>query len=215
MNATATQWAWRQHLPSTHKLVLLALAFVADVDGTCSPSITSLAALCSVSTRTVRRALRDLEADGLLKAEPRLRPDGSTTSNQYRLCVTAGHVVSPAPDTGVMGPGRMQAAWDDRPRHGELGQAGIISTGYAPRDAGPMASGREREVTSVPGDRNRGVPSIQAAETLVGAASPGPGLDGHTPPPVPAAGTATSPAVATGAPTTEKPFAYLRSVIGG
>ena len=88
MNVRAIRWAWAQNLPSTHKLVLLALADLADAAGQCSPNISSLAVLCNVSTRTIRRALRDLEADSLLTAQTRLRPDGSVTSNQYALAMT-------------------------------------------------------------------------------------------------------------------------------
>lgn len=109
MNEQAIRWAWGQNLPSTHKLVLLALAHLADAAGLCSPSISSLAALCSVSTRTVRRVLRELEADSLLTAQARLRPDGSVASNQYALCMMGGHPVSPSPDIHVIAPGHSVA----------------------------------------------------------------------------------------------------------
>jgi hypothetical protein len=112
MNERAIRWAWCQSLPPTHKLVLLALAGLADAAGQCSPSISSLAALCSVSTRTVRRALRDLEADSLLTVQTRLRPDGAVTSNQYALAMTGGHTMSPALDTHVIGPGHLMAEVD-------------------------------------------------------------------------------------------------------
>lgn len=118
MNEQAIRWAWCQNLPSTHKLVLLALAHLADAAGLCSPSISSLAALCSVSTRTVRRVLRDLEADSLLAVQARLRTAGSTTSNQYALCMTGGHPVSPSPDFHVISPDHSVAGADDTARPG-------------------------------------------------------------------------------------------------
>ena len=48
-------WAWRQNLPSTAKLVLLALADAADDEGNCWPSVATIAGKAGVTTRTVRR----------------------------------------------------------------------------------------------------------------------------------------------------------------
>ncbi|MGB5255148.1 MAG: helix-turn-helix domain-containing protein, partial [Sedimenticolaceae bacterium] len=45
-------WAWRQALTPTLKLVLMALADAADDQGVCWPSVSTLAKKCSVSTRT-------------------------------------------------------------------------------------------------------------------------------------------------------------------
>ena len=83
-------WAWRQTLTPTLKLVLMALADPADDQGVCWPSISTLAKKCSVSTRTVRRSLRVLMDSGMLIAEARRRGDGSSTSNRYRLLIAGG-----------------------------------------------------------------------------------------------------------------------------
>jgi hypothetical protein len=53
-------WAWRQNLPSTAKLVLLALADAADDEGNCWPSVATIAGKAGVTTRTVRRVMETL-----------------------------------------------------------------------------------------------------------------------------------------------------------
>ena len=53
-------WAWRQALTPTLKLVLMALADAADDQGVCWPSVSTLAKKCTVSTRAVQRSLRVL-----------------------------------------------------------------------------------------------------------------------------------------------------------
>lgn len=103
-------WAWRQPLAPTHKLVLMALADAADDHGVCWPSVSTLARKCSVSSRTVQRALRVLMEQRLLVAEPRRRSDGSSTSNRYRLLLTGDDRLSAPREAG-----------DTRAGHGCLG----------------------------------------------------------------------------------------------
>lgn len=98
-------WVWAQRLAPAAKMVLLALADAADDDGVCWPSVPMLADKCSISTRTVRRILQDLVANGLLQAEARFRGDGSSTSNRYKLPIKGGDKLSGAPDTGDRPPG--------------------------------------------------------------------------------------------------------------
>ena len=99
-------WAWRQALTPTLKLVLMALADAADDQGVCWPSVSTLAKKCSVSTRTVRRSLRVLMDSEVLMAEARCRGDGSSTSNRYRLLIAGGDNMSPPRDAGVTRPGQ-------------------------------------------------------------------------------------------------------------
>lgn len=100
------QWAWHQALPSTQKFVLLALADIADDDGVCWPSVSTIAKRCAVSTRTVRRALRDQIKADFVQCALRYRVDGSTTSNRYVLNLRGGDAVSGAPDISTTGEGR-------------------------------------------------------------------------------------------------------------
>ena len=80
-------WAWSKALPPTSKLVLMALADIADDLGVCWPSHPTLAAKCSLTDRTLRRVLSLLQAQKLVFIEPRFNTNGSRTSNRYRLAV--------------------------------------------------------------------------------------------------------------------------------
>lgn len=82
-------WAWSTTLPPTPKLVLTALADIADDQGVCWPSVKAMARKCSLSARSVQRILQSLQLQHLLSIEPRLRKDGSRTSNRYRLAIDA------------------------------------------------------------------------------------------------------------------------------
>lgn len=80
-------WAWSIALAPTSKLVLMALADIADDQGVCWPSHPTLAAKCSLTDRTLRRVLILLQAQKLVFIEPRFNSNGSRTSNRYRLAV--------------------------------------------------------------------------------------------------------------------------------
>ena len=62
-----------------------AKPIAAETDGTCWPSVRRIAADLKLSRRTVQRALADLERHGFLERTHRQRPNGSLTSNFYRL----------------------------------------------------------------------------------------------------------------------------------
>src|SRR5208283_3936170 len=66
-------------------LVYLALAKHADGEGTCWPSMATIAKLARCARETVARSLKHLEARGYLKRTARFRPDGGVTSNAYQL----------------------------------------------------------------------------------------------------------------------------------
>jgi hypothetical protein len=119
MSIQAMTWAWSVALPPTSKLVLMALADIADDRGICWPSHPTLAAKCSLTDRTVRRVLVSLQAHKLVVVEPRFNTTGSRTSNRYRLAVDThqdklsggtrttliegeGHQCPGPPDTGVL-----------------------------------------------------------------------------------------------------------------
>jgi hypothetical protein len=98
-------WAWQAPLPPGPKIVLLALADIADDEGICWPGHRSLAAKCSITVRTVQRTIAGLQAHGQLLIEPRYRQDGSRSSNRYRLPIETPHdKLTWGDDAGVVGP---------------------------------------------------------------------------------------------------------------
>lgn len=100
------QWVLDNSTATGHsRMVLVGLANHADDDG-CNawPSVATLARYCRVSERTIQRALKQLEADGLILVErqsggsngiqPRWRP------NRY-IVVKRGDNVTPRIENGV------------------------------------------------------------------------------------------------------------------
>lgn len=63
--------AFKTSLPSTQKLVLLALCDCANDQGECYPSVSALQAKCSLSDRGVQKAVAELESMGYLRRETR------------------------------------------------------------------------------------------------------------------------------------------------
>jgi len=88
MSVQAITWALRQRVRSaTHKAVLLVLANRMDPTGFGWPSQKLVARESQCSDRTVRRALADLEADGLLVRSDRRRKDGSYTTDAVQFAM--------------------------------------------------------------------------------------------------------------------------------
>jgi len=70
---------------SVEKFVIMALNEHADADGgNCFPSTTTLAEETILSRQTVSKALKSLEAKGLIKVTPRFR-NNAQVSNNYKL----------------------------------------------------------------------------------------------------------------------------------
>ena len=63
--------AWALDLPSTEKLVLLALADNANDSGCCWPSMATIARKCGLTDRAVRAAMRRLEEGGHVSSSER------------------------------------------------------------------------------------------------------------------------------------------------
>jgi DNA-binding MarR family transcriptional regulator len=83
-NPYVTYWAWEQRVSPTQKLVLLAFAGHANEVFDCWPSEARLGELTGLPVRTVRRAVHELEAKGLiLYLRLRLKQD-------RRICCRAG-----------------------------------------------------------------------------------------------------------------------------
>lgn len=87
MSYRATNWAYELDIKSPAKPVLVALADMADEASTCFPGQDRLAYMTGLSPRTVRRALDDLEAAGLITRTRRHDTRGVRSSDRYRLSV--------------------------------------------------------------------------------------------------------------------------------
>ncbi len=74
-----------QALGPVDVLVYLALAKHADGEGTCWPSMATIARVARVCRSKAFQAIKHLEALGYLKRTARFRPDGGVTSNAYKL----------------------------------------------------------------------------------------------------------------------------------
>ena len=74
-----------QELGAVDVLVYIALAKHADADGTCWPSLATIAQLARVCRSSAAQAIKHLEARGYLRRTARFRPDGGVTSNVYKL----------------------------------------------------------------------------------------------------------------------------------
>lgn len=104
MSIRAMIWAWGRPLGPAAKLTLMALADIADDQGICWPSVGLLATKCTISERTTQRLLASLERLGLIDIEPRFRPDGSRTSNRFRLKLDGGDNLTPLPAVNDVAP---------------------------------------------------------------------------------------------------------------
>lgn len=67
---------WEMELPSSEKLVLLALAYRTDAKGFCFPSVPNISKITGLNVKTVRAVLSKLEKLGLLSID--MRPGKAT-----------------------------------------------------------------------------------------------------------------------------------------
>lgn len=76
-------------LELTQRATLVAFYLInrADQENTCFPGVKTIAKDCHMSTRTVQRALNDLEEAGFIKRESRFHEMGGQRSNMYYLQV--------------------------------------------------------------------------------------------------------------------------------
>lgn len=76
--------AWELDIPQTEKMVLLCLCDYANDKGECWPAVESLARKCSVSDRTVQRAIRGLVQSGILA----VKQSRGRVANTYSIIIT-------------------------------------------------------------------------------------------------------------------------------
>ena len=88
MSWKAMDWAFEQECrDGLSKLVLITIAKHADNNSQAFPSVSRIAKLSCMSSRTVHRKLSELQEDGFIEVKNRGN-DGKKTSNLYRLVYT-------------------------------------------------------------------------------------------------------------------------------
>lgn len=86
MSHWASSWAYEQDIqPCGRKFVLVALAGFADEDGFCYPSQETLAKMTGQDVRSVKRHLKALENDEVIKRKARWKSAGGRNSDGYTL----------------------------------------------------------------------------------------------------------------------------------
>ena len=85
MSVFASKWAKRQRVRSTCKLVLTTLADFADAKGCCWPAQGRLAAETNLAVRTVRLALAEMSAAGMIVRSHRGNGAGGRTTDLIEL----------------------------------------------------------------------------------------------------------------------------------
>lgn len=101
MSIRAMNWAWQVELEPSSKLLLLALADIADDKGVAWPSVSTLARKSCVSVRTAQRVLRQLASPPvpLLKVSTQHSANGRQRTNAYQLLMAGreGDNLAPSP----------------------------------------------------------------------------------------------------------------------
>lgn len=152
----ATTWAYELDIDNANskKFVLVALADMADESFSCYPGQDRLAQMTGTSTRTVRRAVAELEALGLISRLERRRADGYRTSDRYILNVGA----SPA----NLSPDNMSAENDShRPNLSTSPAKSVDLTGQ------PVRYIEEEPPVELPGEPPTGADAPWNAQRLV------------------------------------------------
>ena len=101
MSVEASAWAWRQHISSGAKMVLLALADHADRQGYCWPGADGLAEKCDLTRSTIWRHLQLLEAATLITRTRRSSHDGRK-SNAYQLNMATSQIQTDDTDDALV-----------------------------------------------------------------------------------------------------------------
>ncbi|QAA32756.1 helix-turn-helix domain-containing protein [Clostridium manihotivorum] len=77
---------YKSNLPSRAKQIMFYLINRSNAEGTCFPSVKTIASDCGISARTVQRTMTIILQEGFIKKDSRFREKGGQTSNLYTLC---------------------------------------------------------------------------------------------------------------------------------
>jgi predicted transcriptional regulator len=90
---------YKSNLPSRAKQIMFYLINRANTEGTCFPSVRTIASDCGVSERTVQRTMKVLLEAGFVIKENRYRDNGGQSSNLYKLQIELENKVDNQPNT--------------------------------------------------------------------------------------------------------------------
>src|SRR5438067_1103583 len=105
MSVHVSSWVWKHsRAKGSNRLVLLALADMANDEGKCWPSIRTLSARCLISERGVQDKIREAEQDGELNILPQEGPNGVNVY-QFTAFLATGAKPAPPPVQSLHPPG--------------------------------------------------------------------------------------------------------------
>ena len=127
MSILARDWAYSQALAAPAKFVLVALAEHVSGEGrACWPSVSRLARMTGYAERTVRRALRALEAAGLVRIK---RRPGRPALYSLNLSTTISVLVTDEIARDTAAKGGYSGTWPPeartRPRAAEIARQAV------------------------------------------------------------------------------------------
>lgn len=76
---------YKSNLPSRAKQIMFYFINRANTEGTCFPSVRTIASDCGISERTIQRTMKILLEEGFVIKENRYRDNGGQSSNLYKL----------------------------------------------------------------------------------------------------------------------------------
>ena len=80
---------YKSNLPSRAKQIMFYLINRANAEGTCFPSVRTIASDCGISERTIQRTMKVLLEEEFVIKENRYRDNGGQSSNLYKLRIEA------------------------------------------------------------------------------------------------------------------------------
>ena len=84
---------YKSNLPSRAKQIMFYLINRANAEGTCFPSMRTIASDCGVSERTIQRTMKVLLEEGFIIKENRYRDNGGQSSNLYKLQIEPEKII--------------------------------------------------------------------------------------------------------------------------
>lgn len=162
-----TAWAYAQDIPCAKKFLLVTLAGYADERWSCFPGQARLARDIGQSDRNVRGLLSELERDGFIRRESRMKPDGRGRTSD-RIFLIADRVEHPRDDQPEKSSGHDQPEKsDDQPEKSDTTNRKNLPGNYPERTTTTSQSSTYAGGANADDDRRSqsgsraGIPTVQ------------------------------------------------------